>query len=157
MDDIAHVLWSIVIFYHYDWWVAALFGILPDLLVFVPFYLVRLKQGRIKRVKDAAPKSDVHFYERWVVPWYGVTHSLFFVLLVIGGCSLVFGYNVAYWAMLIHVLVDVPSHKREPFGTKLFWPFSQWRWNGGTWATRDFMLANYTCIAMAYGIRLWGL
>jgi hypothetical protein len=157
MDDIAHILWSIVIYYHYDWWVAALFGVLPDLLVFVPFYMAKILSGKVRRLEDLKPHSNIRYYEKWVQPMYNITHSLVFVLSVIGLCTLLFGYNVAYWAMLVHILVDIPSHERRWFGNMLFWPFSRWQFNGGSWATRNFMLANYTCLALAYGIRLFGL
>ncbi len=157
MDDIAHILWSIVIFYHYDWWLAALFGILPDILVFVPFYLAKISTGNVRSTSDLKPKSNIAFYSRWVLPMYNWTHSLLFVAFVITVCSMIFGYHVEFWAMLIHVLVDVPSHQRQWFGTKLLYPFSHWQFNGGSWATRDFMLCNYACIALAYSIRLFGL
>lgn len=156
MDDIAHILWSIAIYYHGNWLLAAFFGILPDVLVFLPFYSVKLISGKIKSFEDAKPKHNVRFYNKWVLPYYGVVHSLVFVGFTVLVCSLLFGYHVEYWAMLVHVLVDVPSHVRSWFGTKLFWPFSQWQFNGGSWAARDFMLANYTCIALVYGLRLFG-
>jgi hypothetical protein len=156
VDDIAHILWSVAIYYHGEWWVAAVFGILPDLLVFVPFFFRKITTTRVRSLDDLNPKKDIAFFERWVLPWYGVTHSLVFVLATVGACSLLFGYRVEYWAMLIHVLMDIPSHPRSWFGTKLFWPFSQWQFNGGDWPARDFMLANYTAISAVYGVRLLG-
>jgi hypothetical protein len=157
MDDIAHILWSIVIYYHHSWFLAGLFGILPDIIVFVPFYTAKILSGKIRSFEQAKPKSDMQFYTKWVTPLYTITHSLLFVGLFVGACSLAFGYRLEYWAMLIHVLVDIPSHQRQWFGTKLFWPFHNWQFNGGNWATRDFMLANYTGIALAYCIRIFGL
>lgn len=156
MDDIAHILWSIVIFYHYDWWLAAAFGILPDLLVFAPFYLIKLAKGKIKRIEDTRPKRDIRFYNTWVPPLYDMTHSIPIALAFIAVCSFLFGYHVEYFAMIIHIIVDIPSHPKQWFGTKLFWPFTKYQLNGGSWATRDFMLANYTCIALAYMVRLFG-
>jgi hypothetical protein len=156
MDDIAHTLWSIAIFYQHEWWIAALFGILPDILVFAPFFIRKILFGRVRSVSDLTPKKDIYFFERWVLPMYSVTHSLVFVAFVVAACTHFFGYRVEYWAMLVHVLMDVPSHKRSWFGTKLLWPFSGWQFNGGDWPARDFMLANYTCIATVYAIRLFG-
>jgi hypothetical protein len=155
MDDIAHILWSVAIFYHQSWLLAALFGILPDLLVFLPFFARKVLTGKVQTVRDLNPKKDVQFFSKWVVPWYSVTHSLLFVGFTVALCTVLFGYRVEYWAMLVHVLVDVPSHKRSWFGTKLFWPFSHWQFNGGDWPARDFMLANYTSLALVYGIRLF--
>lgn len=157
MDDIAHILWSIVIFYHGSWLLAALFGVLPDLLVFVPFYVMKAVKGKVRSVNDLKPKYDIAFYNKIVPAAYTITHSLVFVLGTVFVCSALFGYRTEYWALLVHVLVDAPSHRRSWFGTTLFWPFSTWQFNGVSWATRDFMLANYTAIAIAYGIRLFGL
>ncbi len=158
MDDIAHVLWSIALFYHYDWWLAAIFGVLPDLVAFIPFYARRIILHRVRRVQDLRPKLyDVSFYPRWVSFLYNATHSIFVILAVIGVCSWLFSYRVEYWAMLIHVLVDIPSHRRQWFGTKILWPFSHWQFDGVSWASKDFMLANYTAIALVFGVRLFGL
>lgn len=157
MDDIAHVLWSIVIYYHYDWWLAALFGVLPDLLAFFPFYARKFMRGKLRRADDVKPNYDINFYSKWVGWLYDATHSIFLVVTIIGACTLAFGYHIEYWAMLIHVLVDVPSHRRQWFGTRLLWPISRWQFNGVSWATREFLLANYTCIALAFSIRLFGL
>ena len=156
MDDIAHVLWSIAIYYHYNWLLAAIFGILPDVFVFTPFYVVKFFTGKIKSVEDCKPKNNIKFYNKWVPPMYNITHSVVVALVFIVLCSFVFGYHIEYWAMCIHILVDIPSHERAWFGTKIFWPFSHYQFNGGSWATRDFMLANYTCIALVYSIRLFG-
>jgi hypothetical protein len=59
--------------------------------------------------------------------------------------------------MLVHILVDAPSHRRSWFGTQLFWPFSRYQFNGVSWATREYMLGNYTALALVYGLRLFGL
>lgn len=157
MDDIAHILWSIVIFYHGNWVLAALFGILPDVFVFIPFYIAKFLKGRLRSFEDCKPKGDVQFYNKWVLPMYNITHSLVVSLTLIAVLSATFGYHDEYWAMIIHILVDIPSHQRAWFGTKILWPFTHWQFNGGSWATRDFMLANYTCIALTYSIRLFGL
>lgn len=156
MDDIAHILWSVVIYYHYNFWLAALFGILPDILVFGPFYILKLLAGKIKTVEDAKPKGDMRFYNKWVSKLYDITHSAPVAIAIITACSLIWGYHIEYWAMVIHIIVDIPSHDRSWFGTRIFWPFSKFQFNGGSWATRDFMIANYTCIALAYMVRLFG-
>ena len=157
MDDIAHILWSIVIYYHHNWIVAAFFGILPDILVFVPFYVMKFLNKKLQSVEDTKPKGNIAFYNKWVPKLYDVTHSIPVALVIITSCTLIFGYHIEYWAMIIHILVDIPSHERKWFGTKIFWPFSHFQFNGGSWATRDFMLANYTCIVLAYSVRLFGL
>lgn len=157
MDDIAHILWSIVIFYHHNWLLAAVFGILPDLFVFLPFYLLKFAHGKVKSVEDLKPGGDVAFYNQWVPRLYDVTHSLLVMSALLGVLTLIFGWHVAYLAAIVHIIVDIPSHERKWFGTKIWWPLSHFQFNGGSWATRDFMLANYTCIATAFGIRLFGL
>lgn len=156
MDDVAHILWSIIIFYNYSWWIAALFGILPDILAFVPFYTYKFLKGNIKNVNDVQPNHNIAFYKKWVTQVYDATHSVPVAILVIAICTFLFGYHLEYWAMIIHILADIPSHRRAWFGTKIFWPFSNFQFNGTSWATRDFMLANYTGLALVYAIRLFG-
>lgn len=157
MDDIGHILWSIALYYHHDWLLAALFGVLPDILVFVPFYAAKLAKGKVRSANDLKPKYDIGFYNKWVPRGYAITHSLLFFALILLSCSFIFGYRVEYWAMLVHILVDAPSHRRSWFGTQLFWPFSKYQFNGVSWATREYMLANYTALALVFGLRLFGL
>jgi hypothetical protein len=55
----------------------------------------------------------------------------------------------------LHVLMDVPTHSLEFYPTPLFWPFSDWKFDGIVWGQTWFMLLNYgLLLAAAVTLRL---
>src|SRR4030065_1104639 len=82
MDIVAHVLWGGVSFgwkRKYGW--AFLFGVLPDLLAFGPFFVYRLISGTLK-----FGKPEIALIPQVVFTAYNFSHSLFtagLILLVI--------------------------------------------------------------------------
>lgn len=55
----------------------------------------------------------------------------------------------------LHVLMDVPTHSLEFYPTPLFWPLSDWKFDGIVWGQTWFMLLNYgSLLAAAVALRL---
>ncbi len=139
MDTFAHGLWTYAIFHRKKYvWLATLFGILPDLLSFGPFFMINLFNGALQK---AMPISSI---PQWIFASYNLSHSLVVFLLVFIIAYLItkkWFWPLTAWA--IHILVDVPTHSTRFFATPFLWPVSDYRFNGISWATPWFMLLNY--------------
>jgi membrane-bound metal-dependent hydrolase YbcI (DUF457 family) len=156
MDIFAHMLWTNVVYrkkYIDDkknrlW--AVFFGVVPDLVSFVPatiYGFFHLGQGQMMSLIDS---------QVWVFVWarnsYNFTHSLVvFSLAVILVCIIRKGK--IYWPMfgwLIHILIDIPSHKNF-YETPFLYPFSNYKFDHGvSWSNPIYMLVNYGLLAIIY-------
>ncbi len=160
MDFIAHLLWSTIIFIGPQVALAALFGVMPDLVPFGLEILVRRwrnPRGLRRQVGMLA------FYDqpqnRWVFHLYCWTHSM----VMWGLCFLIFvgiwavgwgDFPVFLFAWLLHVCVDIPTHRKAFFAPAFLTPLSGYRYDGKSWAHPTFMKVNYSLILAGLIIRL---
>jgi hypothetical protein len=87
---------------------------------------------------------------------YSLSHSLLAFGIVFLIMFLVFRrirYSVFGW--LFHILIDIPTHSYQFYPTPFLWPFSDWKFNGLSWATPWFMIFNLTALAVVWGTILW--
>jgi membrane-bound metal-dependent hydrolase YbcI (DUF457 family) len=113
--------------------VTLLAGIAPDLAFYSTYPLWVLRNGRIRAVLDGgtwpAPPP-------WMVQLHRATHSIPIALL---GAMLI-RFSSGRWplralgAYLLHLLIDIPTHTRDPWGPWPFWPFSNIAYDGVGWA-----------------------
>jgi hypothetical protein len=57
------------------------------------------------------------------------------------------------WEMtgwFIHVLMDIPTHSGMLYPTLFLWPLSDWYYDGNSWGTLWFMIANYSCLLIVF-------
>jgi hypothetical protein len=126
----------------------ALWGVLPDLVVFTVPAVVRIWRFLTGASKTLLPdESGPHF--DWVWGLYNGTHSA----LVFAVCF------AAVWLLLrkpplemlgwaLHILIDV-SRTRGLFAVKFLWPVSP-DIDGVRWETPWFLAANFTALAAVY-------
>lgn len=158
MDIFAHALWTNIVFYKKyrkevrDRILAILFGLLPDLFSFVPFFVYSFF---IQKDFFEMLNSGV-----WVVSYaaqsYNYTHSIVFFFLAV---LIVFiyrkfkGFSSFYWPMwgwFLHILIDIPTHK-DFYETPFLFPFSDYRFSHGiSWAHPVFMVINYSVLTLFY-------
>jgi hypothetical protein len=50
----------------------------------------------------------------------------------------------------IHVLMDIPTHSGMLYPTLFLWPLSDWYYDGNSWGTLWFMVANYSCLLIVF-------
>jgi len=92
-------------------------------------------------------KPDLSLIPKWVFTLYGITHSLFVISLVFLFVFLIFQTIPIYLlAWPIHVLMDIPTHRKDFLPTPFLWPFSNYAFPGISWGTKKFMITNYTLI-----------
>jgi hypothetical protein len=130
MDTFSHALWGYGLFGQKGrpWW-ALLFGSLPDLMSFGILIAIRVIAGAF----NFSP-PEMHTIPAWVLLNYSVGHSI----LIAGACTTMilylrrdFGFAMLAWPF--HILLDFPFHSHEFFPTKLFWPISEWSFDGISW------------------------
>jgi hypothetical protein len=108
-------------------------GIAPDLAFYSTYPLWVLRQGRARAVLDggAGPAPPL-----WMVQLHRAGHSVLVLLL----SAVLLRLSSGHWlwrvlgAYLLHLLIDIPTHTRDPWGPRLAWPFSDIAYNGVSWA-----------------------
>ena len=134
MDILAHALWGLIV----------LFSLVPDLSAFsFEFVKFIFMHKEIPKNKKEARKR----IPRYVKKIYNFTHSL----VLVGALFLIlfFTYRSYSWYILpwiLHILLDIPSHPRNFFGTPIFFPISNFKFNGWEWSKPWFMIINYSLI-----------
>jgi hypothetical protein len=141
MDFFAHGFWSFIFFHKLkEVRLAVLFGLLPDLISWVPFFFYNLFDGRYGQ-------PNLALIPDWTFVLYGIGHSLVIALVVIGVVYLI-KKKVPYFmfAWPIAIVMDIFTHTREFLPTPFLWPLSNWHFPGISWGSLWFMIINYILI-----------
>ncbi len=170
MDVFAHTLWTNALF-HIKYakqrrlrYLAAFFGVVPDLLGFTPLFIYLLVSG------EMFDGERLHFLygTNWTYGFaqdaYLFTHS--FVIFLICLLLVTFIGNLilkskqgplykfwVFWPMLgwgLHILIDIPTHP-DFYHTPFLYPLSDFRnEHGVSWAHPTFMIMNYSLLIAVY-------
>ncbi len=129
----------------YGW--AFLFGVLPDLLAFGPFFIFRILSGTLK-----FGKPEIAAIPPAVFTAYNFSHSLFTAGLILLVIRFVISKElfIAALAYPLHILLDIPTHDKTFFPTPFLFPVSNFRIDGISWGNTYFMIFNYTSLAAGY-------
>ena len=155
MDVFSHGLWGGIAFGRKaKFGLAVTFGMLPDLLAFGPFFIMKTVTQGFGNYYSGRPPLEV--FPQWVFTVYNLTHSL----LVAG---LVFailwywhrGVAVAFLTWPLHILFDIPTHTAAYFPTKFLYPLSTFHFDGVNWGNPLILLPNYLILAGLYAFFLF--
>ncbi len=155
MDTLAHGLWGGAAFGQKKdspWKWAFWLGMMPDLVSFGPFFLVRLPiiwQRWTTTHRFGRP--DPHEIPSYVYHAYNVSHSLVVWLVLFLLVAKIRGrlfWPLAAWGL--HILCDIPLHGMRFFPTPYLWPLPTPFYDGSPWSNKPFMIANYSCIVAVY-------
>ena len=131
MDPLTHLVTTRLLVGHEA--AALLTGIAPDLPFYSTYPLWVLRRGRVRAVLDGrAWPAPPH----WMVQLHRAGHSLPVALVA----AILFRLRRGYWprrllgAYLLHLLIDIPTHTRDPWGQRPLWPFSDMAYAGVGWA-----------------------
>lgn len=155
MDFISHGLYGGVAFGRENrkmfWW-AFFFGMMPDILVFGPFFVQRIVSALFGRGGGSFfGRPEMMSIPQYVYEGYNITHSLIVFLLVFGLLWLVFRrpvYVVLGWPL--HILTDLFTHSTEFFPTPIFWPLSNFHINGIPWSHPIIFIPNVILLIILY-------
>jgi len=150
MDILAHGLWGGAAFgwkRKYGW--AFLFGMLPDLSAFGPYFVYRILSGTLK-----FGKPEIASIPSAVFIAYNFSHSLFTAaaVLLLVRFAISKELFISACAYPLHILCDIPTHDKTFFPTPFLFPVSDFRVNGISWGNKYFMLINYAALLTAYFI-----
>ena len=155
MDTLSHALYGKGFFgYRKYRWTSFLFGALPDLSSFGVYFLGQLFSN-FHGLKNGRP--SIEEIPIWVVELYNISHSLItaFVLIVI----VYFIKKELTWPMLawpVHIIVDLFTHSIEFFPTPIFWPLSNYRFDGIPWSNIYVFTTNIVLIFLIFFYRFRG-
>ncbi len=168
MDVVAHTLWTNAVF-HLKYhnlrkmrYLAAFFGVAPDLIGFAPLFIYMIISGRMFR--ENFPFTPTNWTFGFAEQAYNYTHSLvvfaavFLGVFIIGNLYFYLKNQSDYklwlfWPMFgwgFHVLLDIPTHP-DFYHTPFLFPLSDYQYTGGiSWAHPKFMLVNYGLMILLY-------
>lgn len=169
MDVFAHTLWTNAVFHlKYNQqrkmrYLAAFFGVIPDLIGFAPLFVYLIFSGRFFS-GEQFPFHPTNWTFDFAQNAYNYTHSLviFFIALVLvnfavnlykrlkqtGEYKFWFFWPILGWGL--HILIDLPTHP-DFYHTPFLFPLSEYRYTGGvSWSHPVFMVINYSLLVCAY-------
>ncbi|OGC78345.1 MAG: hypothetical protein A2145_02080 [candidate division Zixibacteria bacterium RBG_16_40_9] len=149
MDIFAHGFWGGITFGRKKFFgLAMLFGVLPDLLSFGPFFVIRLVNRTLQ-----LGKPNLTEIPGWVFTSYDISHSLFTAIILYAITRyLNKPLSFIFLAYPLHILCDIFTHNKSFFPTPFLFPVSDFKVNGISWADPTFMIVNYSAIFTAYAI-----
>jgi len=152
MDILSHGLWAAAPFYRKSrksFWIAFLFGVLPDLVAFVP-HMVLMILGPERHPLFTRP--PISLINPLTFDLYNITHSLI-IFLALFALAFFLNKSKPYWKMWgwgLHIISDIPTHSIKFFATPFLWPLSNFRVNGIPWSNPKFLLWNYALLVSVY-------
>ena len=156
MDILAHGLWGGLAFCPKGGrkYVAGMtLGMAPDLLSFGVFHVTHPNWMLSRLAGEISGPPALSILPAYVFHAYNLTHS--FVIWSMAFVLLWFLARTPPWiwaAWGLHIICDIPTHATSYFPTPFLWPFSTPFVDGFSWATREFLIANYAALVTAYGV-----
>ena len=145
MDVFSHGLWGGLVFGRKsknNFIASALFGMLPDLIPFTPFF-IGVVLGYFAHPDFASGDHNIGNIPAFVYLFYSITHSLvIFTLVAIGYWT---RKKRFYWPMFawpLHILMDIPTHVDKFFPTPFLWPLSKVHVSGIAWSDPVIFFPN---------------
>jgi len=152
MDILSHVLISNLVYKELPTtarWLAIVMGVFPDFVSFIGILNIEFAKKLLffKRIPTA-------YFPRYVLFFYDVTHSLLFWL-----ATWMFFYFVLNWALAavvvsswgLHIVIDIFTHNsKSNLAARIFWPLSNWHFDGFIYTTKKFMITSYIILAILY-------
>jgi hypothetical protein len=155
MDVVSHGLWGGALFFSQGpkkFAAGVALGMAPDLLSFGVFHVSQPGWILSRLAGEISGPPPLSLLPGYVFYAYNVTHSLVVWALVFVVLRLRlkrFPWLMAAWAL--HILTDIPTHATSYFPTPFLWPFPTPFIDGVTWASGEFLIANYTALTVVYG------
>ncbi|MDD5759985.1 MAG: hypothetical protein PHI06_13000 [Desulfobulbaceae bacterium] len=152
MDFVSHTLWGYSLFgFRGKPAVALISGAMPDVVSFGPIVVTNMINGNYHH-----GPPDLSTIPAWTFVAYDCSHSLVCASLAI---VIVAKYNTGVaWAMLAwlaHIFLDVPFHTKAYFPTKLFWPLSDFSFDGVSWGNPWVWFTQLALLTALLIYRCW--
>ena len=134
-----------ILFKHFFW-------VLPDLFSFGIFYFISFFFSYSK-FKYGKPKLED--LPNYIFDLYNISHSLIvaLVFILIAYFFLKKEFVFAMLAWPLHILIDFPFHSIEYFPTPVFWPISDFKFDGIPWSVNYIWYSNVAGLILLYFYR----
>lgn len=159
MDVLAHLLWTYIIFHGQAHLPSALaFSVLPDVVSFGIYLIYILVYKRNVGRWLVTLENDLGNTPAWVFRLYNLSHSLIVSTAVFLIASFILGR--VFWeatAWMLHIIIDIPLHKRKTYPTPFLWPLFRYTFHGISWASKKFIIINYIVIILVLSLIYLGI
>ena len=149
MDTVSHALWGKGLFgYRKYKWFPLFFGAIPDIASFGVYFLFNLI---VNPATMKWGKPELLEIPSWVFSLYNISHSLIIAIIFIL-IAYIFKRDF-YFPMLawpFHIILDFFTHSIEYFPTPIFWPISNYRFDGIPWSNSYIIIGNIVCIFLLF-------
>ena len=150
MDTLSHAVWGRGLFgYRGMPWIALFFGAMPDLVSFGALIIINIISGNIPQFGGGPPPLDA--LPNWVFLMYDISHSYvtaFSTIAVVYYFKKKIAFAMLGWPF--HILLDFPFHSKEYFPTKLFYPLTDFYFDGIPWSNPFIWFPNIIGIAILF-------
>ena len=150
MDTISHVLYSKGLFGYKKYrWVSLLFGAIPDLFSFGIYFIFLVNFGAFDFGRPSVEEIPL-----WVYSLYDISHSMITASVFIGIAYIInkdFAWPMLGWPT--HIIIDFFTHSIEFFPTPIFWPISDFRFDGIPWSNFYVLITNFVLIFLIFVCR----
>ena len=149
MDTLSHALWGKGLFgYRKYRWFSFLFGAIPDLLSFGMYFVINLL---INPLTFKLGKPSLDQIPNWVFIMYDFSHSIiiaFIFIIIAYSINKDFCFPMLAWPF--HIILDFFTHSVQYFPTPIFWPISNYRFDGIPWSNPIILVVNIVCIFVLF-------
>lgn len=154
MDVLSHGLWGGISFGRKNrrsFWLAFLFGVLPDLIPFGPFFAA-VFLGFYERPSFALgghpPEYLMPPFVHYLYQW---THSLVIFAIVFALAWLLLRHPVyPLLAWLLHIVFDIFTHTASFFPTPFLWPLSNYHVSLINWSDPRIFIPDVAFLFLLY-------
>ncbi len=150
MDILSHGLWGFLILKKIkpgtQFLAAFIFNLLPDIIPFGMMMLFMIFTGNISY---ASFSPDV--LPPFVLITYKITHSVFTFMILFLAFYIIKRY--IFWpllGLLIHILIDIPTHGGNAYITTFLYPFSDYAFDGLRWTNIYIISINFLVLGIFY-------
>ena len=148
MDTLSHALWGKGLFgYRKYRWYSFLFGALPDLFSFGIYFIYSIFFSS-SPVMGRPTRSEI---PEWVYSLYDISHSLVIASIIIFIAYKInkeFAFPMLAWPA--HIILDFFTHSIEFFPTPIFWPLSDYQFDGIPWSNPIIFFTNVLLIFLLF-------
>ena len=148
MDTLSHALWGKGLFgYRKYRWYSFLFGALPDLFSFGIYFIYSIFFSS-SPVMGRPTRSEI---PEWVYSLYDISHSLVIASIIIFIAYKInkeFAFPMLAWPA--HIILDFFTHSIEFFPTPIFWPISDFKFDGIPWSNPIIFFTNVLLIFLLF-------
>jgi hypothetical protein len=157
MDTLSHALWGHGLFgYRGQWKLAIFFGAMPDLVSFGALFFIKFITGTLtySGLPTLESLKQLEPYPDWLFFMDNLSHSFLTAILFI---VLVSKFRKELvWPMLawpFHIVLDFPFHTKDFFPVKIFWPISDFSFDGISWSSPEVIIPNFSGLILLFIFR----